>query len=246
MLEPLLREAHALGAELISLPEATNLLRQDKSPEHFHTQQDDPCVRGVRRIARELSCWIHLGSALLKESDKLVNRSLLLNAEGEVAAAYDKMHLFKIRHNKLDIDEGRQFSAGRQLVCADTPWGKLGLSICYDLRYPLMYRRLCAMGAVMLAVPSAFTRVTGKAHWRSLLRARAIENACFIFAAAQGGKHEDGRSTHGHSMIIDPWGKVIAEAKGENPQVIVARLAAKTLTRARTSLNAWAEENGLE
>ena len=243
---PLIRQAKAQGADLVSLPEGANLLRQDGNPSHFYFQDDDPCVLGLRQLAGKLECWIHLGSALLRDraSNKLVNRTLMIDSRGEINASYDKMHLFKIRHGKLDIDEGRIFTAGKLCNCAVTPWGMIGLSICYDLRYPLMYRTLTAAGANMLAVPAAFTRVTGKAHWHCLVRARAIENACFVFAAAQGGDHQDGRSTYGHSLIVDPWGKVLAEAIDEAPQIITAKLTAKALMRARNALGSWAEDTG--
>ena len=239
---PLIDHACARGAEFISLPEGCNILTQGSNRERFVEEDVDPFVQGLGDIARTKQVWIHLGSALLQSGTQLVNRSLVFDASGTIVARYDKMHLFRIQHKHVHQDESQLFSPGTTPCCTTTPWGQLGLSICYDLRYPLLYRHLCALGADLLAVPAAFTQVTGKAHWKSLLRARAIENACFVIAAAQSGHHQDGRHTYGHSMIIDPWGTVLADAGASTPAVIVATLEAKQLDRARASLQAWSED----
>ena len=155
-----------------------------------------------------------------------VNRSFLIDPQGEIAARYDKIHMFDVDlAGGESYRESRSYRAGELAVGADLPWGRLGLTICYDLRFPALYRALAEAGASFLAIPSAFTRQTGEAHWHVLMRARAIENGCFVFAAAQGGKHENGRETFGHSLVVDPWGRVLAEG-GEEPGVVMAEIDA--------------------
>src|SRR5581483_6034 len=163
--------------------------------------------------------YIHVGSLAVKVSpDKAANRGFLIDRRGDIAARYDKIHMFDV-----DLKGGESYRPGELGVVTDLPWGRLGMTICYDLRFPALYRALAEAGAMYLAIPSAFTRQTGEAHWHLLMRARAIENGCFVFAAAQGGMHENGRETYGHSLVVDPWGKVIAEG-GTEPGVIMAEI----------------------
>jgi predicted amidohydrolase len=188
--------------------------------------EDDPYVRGIRALAEHHSVWILIGSALVAQgADKAANRALLISAAGEIVQTYDKLHMFDVDLPNGDrYRESTLYQPGTEARIAQTPWGPLGLTICYDMRFPQLYRALAQAGVGLIAVPAAFTRPTGEAHWEVLLRARAIENGAFILAAAQGGAHEDGRATWGHSMIVDPWGRILAEARGDEPGVVIADL----------------------
>jgi deaminated glutathione amidase len=181
-----------------------------------------------------LSIWLHVGSiAVLVGNGKIANRSLLFSPQGAVAARFDKLHMFDVElPGGESYRESRNYQAGSAGVIADLPWGSLGLTVCYDLRFPHLYRALATAGADFLAIPSAFTRQTGEAHWHVLIRARAIENGCFVFAAAQAGRHESGRETYGHSLIVSPWGDVIAEADSQSG-VIVADIRPEEVEKAR-------------
>jgi deaminated glutathione amidase len=223
----LIREAKSGGADYIQTPEMTNLLERSRADmlAAITSEEKDASLAAFRTLARDLKVWLHIGSlAISVLPDKAANRGFLITPEGEIAARYDKIHMF-------DVDlvggesyrESRSYSPGEAAVVADLPWGRLGLSICYDLRFPALYRALAENGASFLAIPSAFTRQTGEAHWTVLMRARAIENGSFVLAAAQGGKHEDGRETFGHSIVVDPWGRVLAEG-GSEPGVILAEI----------------------
>ena len=211
-----IREAAAGRAEMLFTPEMSGLLDQDRARavRHLRHEADDAVLSATREAAREAGIWVHLGSLALLggEGDRLVNRSFLIDSEGEIRARYDKIHLF-------DVDlasgeswrESASFAAGERAVVAETPLGPLGLAICYDLRFAGLFAALSGAGARLLAVPAAFTVPTGEAHWHVLMRARAIESACFLVAAAQCGAHEDGRRTYGHSLVIDPWGRVLLD-----------------------------------
>lgn len=221
----LIREAARGGAQYVQTPEVTNLMELERErlfaaaePENSNT-----ALRHFQALARELSIWLHLGSLVVKVSDtKLANRAYLISPAGEVVARYDKIHMFDVDLPNGEVyRESTNYEPGTQAVVADLPWGKLGFSICYDLRFPYLYRALAHAGASFIAVPAAFTRLTGEAHWITLLRARAIETQCFVFAAGQGGLHEHGRETFGHSLIVSPWGQVLAEG-GVHPSVIFA------------------------
>ena len=221
----LIREAALGGAQYVQTPEVTNLMELERErlfaaaePENSNT-----ALRHFQALARELSIWLHLGSLVVKVSDtKLANRAYLISPAGEVVARYDKIHMFDVDLPNGEVyRESTNYEPGTQAVVADLPWGKLGFSICYDLRFPYLYRALAHAGASFIAVPAAFTRLTGEAHWLTLLRARAIETQCFVFAAGQGGLHEHGRETFGHSLIVSPWGQVLAEG-GVHPSVIFA------------------------
>jgi predicted amidohydrolase len=217
----------------------TNIMELDRDRLRAALQPEDADhgVTQFRFLARELGIWLHIGSlALLGEGGKPINRSLLISPEGRIAARYDKIHMF-------DVDlpggetyrESANYQAGREAVVATLPWGQLGMTICYDLRFPHLYRALAQAGARFLAVPAAFTKPTGTAHWHTLLRARAIECQCYVFAAAQGGRHENGRDTFGHSLVISPWGEILAEAAIQ-PAVTFADVELQRLEDVRTQV----------
>jgi predicted amidohydrolase len=232
----LIAEAKAGGADYVQTPEMTNILERSRES-LFATiapEETDASLAGFRDLARRHALWLHVGSLALKAShDKAVNRSFLIDPKGEIAACYDKIHMFDVDlAGGESYRESNSYRPGERAVLCDLPWGRLGLSICYDLRFPALYRALAEAGASLLAVPSAFTRQTGEAHWHVLMRARAIENGCYVMAAAQGGKHEDGRETFGHSIVVDPWGRVVAEG-GTEPGVIFADIDPAQVATAR-------------
>ncbi len=234
----LIGEAKKAGADYVLTPEMTNIMEvsREKLFAGIVAEENDVCLAAFRELARKLALYLHVGSLAIKVlPDKAANRSFLIDPKGEIAARYDKIHMFDVDLSGGEsYRESRNFRAGELAVLADLPWGRLGLSICYDLRFPALYRALAEAGATMLTIPSAFTRQTGEAHWHALIRARAIENGCFVLAAAQGGTHENGRETYGHSLVVDPWGRVLAEG-GTEPGVIVAEIdpAAVSAARAR-------------
>ncbi|HEX3935903.1 MAG TPA: carbon-nitrogen hydrolase family protein [Xanthobacteraceae bacterium] len=232
-------EAKQGGVDYVQTPEMTNVLAR-KREEMFARvvdEEQDPTLATLREVARKLAIYIHLGSLAIKASpEKAVNRSFLIDRKGDIAARYDKIHMFDV-----DLDggesyrESNSYRAGDLAVVADLPWGRLGLTICYDLRFPALYRALAEAGASFLAIPSNFTKQTGEAHWHVLQRARAIENGCFVLAAAQGGKHENGRESYGHSLIVDPWGRVLAEG-GIEPGVLIAEVDPAEVAAARSRI----------
>jgi predicted amidohydrolase len=210
--------------------------------------EEDECVDGLRALARELGVWILIGSALVKREDgQLANRSALVGADGEIKATYDKIHMFDVdlptgeRHRESSL-----YTPGEQAAVVQTPWGKLGLSICYDVRFPHLYRALAKAGAQVITVPAAFTRPTGEAHWEILLRARAIETGAYVLAPAQGGFHEDGRGTWGRSIAIGPWGEILAKAEDDEPQVVIAELDLDAVSKARAAIPALANDRDFE
>lgn len=217
-------EAAAGGAKMLFTPEMSGLLDRDRARagRHLHFESDDPVLAAVRTAAAKAGIWVHLGSLALLDTDgdMLVNRGFVIDASGEIRARYDKIHLFDI---DLPTGESWRESAvyrpGTRAVVAETPLGQLGLSICYDLRFADLYASLSNHGATVLSIPAAFTVPTGEAHWHVLMRARAIEAGVFVVAAAQVGHHEDGRVTYGHSLVVDPWGKVLLDMGGEGPGV---------------------------
>ncbi|MDX2259954.1 MAG: carbon-nitrogen hydrolase family protein [Hyphomicrobiaceae bacterium] len=234
--ETLVREAAGAGARYVLTPEVTTLMELDRERLFAAVVPEDAATELVRfrALAAELGIWLHIGSMAVRVSDShLANRSLLIRPDGTVAARYDKIHMFDVAlANGETYSESANYAPGREAVVATTPWGGLGLTICYDLRFPYLFRALAHAGARMIAVPAAFTRPTGEAHWHTLLRARAIETQCFVFAAAQGGMHEHGRQTYGHSLVVSPWGEIIAEG-GTEPAVIVADLDLAEVDRVR-------------
>jgi predicted amidohydrolase len=234
----LIREAAAQGAAYVQTPEMTSLCERDRASLFDKTgpQDSDPTLAGLRAVARETGAVVHVGSLAIREGDRIANRAVLIDGGGEIVATYDKIHLF-------DVDlpggetyrESATYTGGDRAVLAPTPWGPLGLSICYDVRFPYLYRAYAQAGAVLLGAPACFTRQTGEAHWSILQRARAIETGSFMISAAQGGRHEDGRETYGHSIIVDPWGRVLAEA-GTEPGLILARIDVAEVERARARI----------
>ncbi|HUZ14227.1 MAG TPA: carbon-nitrogen hydrolase family protein [Caulobacteraceae bacterium] len=237
---PLVREAAARGAELIATPEATNILQRNRQAlfAKLAPPDLDLAVQGLVRIAEELGVWVLIGSALVKRADgKCANRSILVRPDGAVAASYDKLHMFDVdlptgeRHR-----ESSSYEPGERAVVAPAAGSQLGLTICYDLRFPALFNALAKAGAQVLAVPSAFTRPTGEKHWEVLLRARAIETGSFVLAPAQGGTHEDGRATWGRTMAVAPWGDVIALADHDEPAVVMADLDLAEVARARAAI----------
>ena len=219
----LVREAAGQGARFVSTPEMTNILEPDRPRLRalVRTEAEDGSVRGFAELAASLGLWLNIGSLALKGAeDKVVNRSLLFAPDGSLAARYDKIHLFDVDLPTGErLRESEAIAAGNRACVADTDLARIGLTICYDVRFPALYRGLAKAGATVLTVPSAFTVPTGEAHWHVLLRARAIETGSFVLAAAQGGTHESGRMTYGHSLAVSPWGEIIAEAQAE-PGVI--------------------------
>ena len=218
-------EAKTGGADYVQTPEMTNILERSRE-NLFSTivaEESDPSLATFRELARALGIYVHVGSLAVKVShEKAANRGFLIDRKGDIVARYDKIHMFDVDlKGGESYRESRAYRPGDLAVLSDLPWGRLGISICYDLRFPALYRALAEAGASFLAIPSSFTRQTGEAHWHTLMRARAIENGCFVLAAAQGGDHEDGRSTFGHSLVVDPWGRVLAEG-GIEPGVIFA------------------------
>ena len=232
----LIREAAGNGATLIATPEMTTLL--DRQPGGVWAKSTsegaDPGLMAFRALARELGVTLLIGSIAIRVEDgKCANRSFLIAPDGEVIAKYDKIHMFDVQLNAGNIyRESDSFTAGDEAVIVSLPAGPLGMTICYDVRFPDLFRSLAWGGAKIIAVPAAFTRITGEAHWHILLRSRAIETGCFVIAPAQGGMHQDGRETFGHSLIIDPWGEVLAEA-GVDPGVIFATLDLSKVDDAR-------------
>jgi predicted amidohydrolase len=233
----LIGEAKSGGADYVLTPEVTNIMESSRE-KLFATivaEENDPTLATLRDLARTLGIYVHVGSLAIKVApEKAVNRSFLIDRKGNIAARYDKIHMFDVDLNGGEsYRESRSYRPGEMAVVSDLPWGRLGLTICYDLRFPALYRALAESGASFLSIPSAFTRQTGEAHWHVLMRARAIENGSFVFAAAQGGLHEHGRETFGHSLVVDPWGRVIAEG-GTEPGVIFADVDPAEVSAARS------------
>jgi len=244
------RDAGTGKAAILFTPEMSGLLDRDRTraADHYRREADDPVLARVRKAAAEAGIWVALGSLALLANDgqRLVNRSFVIDDQGAIRARYDKIHLF-------DVDlptgeswrESASFAAGEQPVVAETPLGPLGLSICYDLRFAGLYAALSGAGARVLTVPAAFTVPTGEAHWHVLLRARAIESACFLVAAAQCGEHEDGRATYGHSLIIDPWGRILLDMGSQGPALGFAEVDLGEVDAVRSRLPVLAHRRPL-
>ena len=235
----LIREAAALGANYIQTPEVTTLmeLERERLLAALQDERGNTALSAFADTARDLKVWLHIGSMAIKLDDgRIANRSFLICPDGRITARYDKIHMFDVDLGNGDVyRESESYAAGANAVLADLPWGMLGLTICYDLRFPALHRTLAKGGAKFIAAPAAFTRVTGEAHWHTLLRARAIEAQSFVFAAAQGGRHENGRETFGHSLIISPWGQILAEG-GIDPGVVIADIDLTVLEDVRRRL----------
>ena len=235
----LIREAKKQGADYVLTPEVSNIMQENRKAlfELLATEEEDKSLKAYRELAKELNIHLHIGSLALRATpERAVNRSFLIGPDGNVLATYDKIHMFDI-----DLPDGEtyresaNYQAGETAVISDLPWGRIGLTICYDVRFPALYRALAESGASFITVPAAFTKKTGEAHWHTLLKARAIENGCFIFAAAQGGKHENKRETFGHSLIVGPWGEILAEG-GIEPGVVLAKIDSARVVEVRKSI----------
>ncbi|HEV7227677.1 carbon-nitrogen hydrolase family protein [Brevundimonas sp.] len=240
---PLIRRAAEGGARLILTPEGTNLLVQDRARREalLADEGEDVAVAGLKALATELGVQLLIGSAIVKsghaDDARAANRSLLIDDRGETVARYDKLHVYDV-----DLPTGERWREsaavrpGERAVVARTPWGGLGLTVCYDVRFPHLFRALARAGADLIAVPAAFTVPTGEAHWETLLRARAIETGCFVLAPAQGGAHADGRRTWGRSTVVGPWGEVIGRLDHDRPDVLFADLDLSAVARARQAV----------
>ncbi len=239
----LVRRARDAGADFIMTPEASNFIESGRRRrEKARPEADDPFLAGMRSLARETGAWLLIGSLVIDPAGepgtaageaRLANRSFLVDSGGAIVARYDKIHMFDIDlPGGESYRESNAYRPGGSTAIVETPWGRLGMSVCYDLRFPHLYRALARAGADFLAVPSVFTVPTGKAHWHVLLRARAIENGCFVFAPAQWGEHTAGRHSYGHSLIVDPWGEVLADA-GEGVGIVSARIEVARIAEVR-------------
>jgi predicted amidohydrolase len=232
----LIGEAKSGGADYVLTPEMTNIMEisREKLFGAIVAEELDASLATFRELARKLAIHVHVGSLAIKVTpDKAANRAFVIDPQGEIVARYDKIHMFDVDlANGESYRESRNYRPGELAVTTDLPWGRLGVTVCYDLRFPALYRALAEAGCSFLAIPSAFTRQTGEAHWHVLNRARAIENGCFVFSAAQGGKHENGRETFGHSLVVDPWGRILAEG-GTEPGVIFADVDPAEVATAR-------------
>ncbi|KMO39970.1 amidohydrolase [Methylobacterium variabile] len=236
-----IREAAERGAHYVQTPEMTALLERDRPSlfEKIREPEHDPTLGALRDVARERGVVVHVGSLAVRNGDKVANRAFVIDREGAVTASYDKLHLYDVDlPNGESYRESATYTGGARAVVTDLPWGRLGVAICYDVRFPALYRALAEAGAEILSAPAAFTRQTGEAHWHVLQRARAIETGSFMISAAQGGRHEDGRETYGHSLIVDPWGRVLAEADGAEPGVILAEIDMALVADARARIPA--------
>ena len=245
----LIREAARDRAQYVQTPEVTNIMELDRKVlfETLQDEGDDTTLASLRQLTRELGITLHIGSLALKVSDaKAVNRGFVIDPEGEISARYDKIHMFDVDlGNGESYRESNAYRPGERAILTDVGGIRFGMTICYDLRFPSLYRALAEGGAKVLTVPSAFTRATGEAHWHVLLRARAIENGAYVLAAAQGGRHENGRDTYGHSLVVDPWGRVIAEG-GTDPGVILAEIDMAEVAAARARVPSLANGRRFE
>lgn len=240
VMDNLVREAAARGADYVQTPEMTGAVQRDRTAlqRMLKVEADDPVLRAASALADELGIFLHVGSTAVDAGHGMAaNRGLVFGPDGAALIRYDKIHMFDV-----DLDNGESwresavYRPGESAQIVDLDGVRLGMGICYDIRFPHLFRDLALAGAEILTAPAAFTRQTGEAHWHVLQRARAIENGAFVISAAQGGVHEDGRETFGHSLIVDPWGRVIAEVAGDEPGIVVARLALGEVKAARDKI----------
>ena len=247
--QDLIAKAASNGAQFVATPEMTNIMdiRRGAMREKAVTENEDSCLEALRDQASRMGVWLLIGSLGLKLDDQQrVNRSFLISPEGAIKARYDKIHMFDVDvGDGQSYRESKAYRAGKTAVVAGLDHALLGLSVCYDVRFANLYRTLAQAGAQILTVPAAFTRVTGEAHWHVLLRARAIETGSFVVAPAQGGKHTDGRETFGHSLIINPWGEIIAEG-GVGPEIVMAELDLEEVEKARRKIPSLTHDREFE
>lgn len=243
--EKYIRRAAADGAAYVLTPEMTTVLdrRRERLLASISRQDSDPSLKHFRTLTAELGIHLHIGSMAIKlDNESVANRAFLIGPGGDIVASYDKIHMYDVDlGNGESYRESKLYRPGTEAVVADLPWTRLGLTVCYDVRFPRLFRALADSGSTVIAVPAAFTQTTGEAHWHILLRARAIETGSYVVAAAQGGHHEDGRETFGHSMIIDPWGHILAEAERE-PGIILADIDPEMSLTTRLRVPALANE----
>ena len=246
--ESLIRAAAKDGAQFVQTPEMSNVLVRSRQElqERISDAEDDRFLKRARALAADLGIYLHLGSlAVLAGNGKIANRAFLIEPNGNILATYDKIHMFDVDlPNGESWRESATYEPGTQSVIADLPFAKVGMAVCYDIRFPAIFRTQAREGAQVLTGPAAFTRQTGEAHWHVLQRARAIENGAFVISAAQGGTHEDGRETFGHSLIVDPWGSVIAELDHDEPGYVLADIDTDVVAKARQRIPAIANERG--
>jgi predicted amidohydrolase len=250
----LIRRARGAGADFIMTPEASNFIETGRRRrEKARREADDPFLAGMCGLARETGAWLLIGSLVIDPTGepgavtgetRLANRSFLVDPTGAIVARYDKIHMFDIDlPGGESYRESNAYRPGQGTVVAETPWGRLGISVCYDVRFPNLYRALAQAGADFLSIPSVFTVPTGSAHWHVLLRARAIENNCFVFAPAQWGEHTAGRRSYGHSLIVDPWGEVLADG-GEGVGIATARIDVARIAEVRRMVPSLRHDRG--
>ena len=237
---PLVAEAAAGGARFIATPEGVNVLQKDRAQlmPMLRPLEEDPVVLGLRQAARDAGAWVLVGSALvLREDGKAANRSALVSPTGDIVATYDKLHMFDVDlPNGETARESTTYEPGGHAQTALAGELKLGMAVCYDLRFPQLFRALALAGAEVMTTPAAFTKPTGAAHWEVLMRARAIETGSYVLAPAQGGRHEDGRGTYGHSIVVAPWGEVVGQLDHDEPGVLFAELDLTAPGRARAAI----------
>ncbi len=237
------------GARMLFTPEMSGMIDSDRkrASVHIAREADDPVLRAVREAAARTGLWVALGSlAVLREDGRWANRSLVVDGAGNVAARYDKIHMFDVDLASGETwRESKAYAAGDEVVTVDTPVGRLGLAICYDIRFPALFEKLGGQSCDLIAIPSAFTVPTGKAHWHLLQRARAVEASAYVVAAAQVGKHEDGRSTYGHSLVVDPWGEVLLDMGGEAAGLAFAEIDPERIAEVRRQLPSLANRRNI-
>ena len=251
----LIDAAHAAGAGFVLTPECTNALSSNRSHQRaiLHSEATDPTLAALREAAARLQIWLLIGSLGLLTDDvdgRFANRSFLIGPDGAIVARYDKIHMFDVNVSETEVyRESAGYRPGTQAVVAHTPFARIGMTVCYDVRFPHLYRALAQAGADIITVPAAFNHITGDAHWQVLLRARAIETGCFVVAPAQTGFHAEqagkGRKTHGHSLVVDPWGQVIADG-GTEPGVVLADIDLTEVSRARARIPSLTHDRGYD
>lgn len=235
-----IKEAAENGAVMIFTPEMTGFVDRNRAraAKIIRQEREDPVLQVARDAACRHGIWVHLGSlAILRDDGRWANRSFVIDQNGDIAARYDKIHMFDVNlENGESWRESSIYAPGDQVVTVETPIGRLGLAICYDMRFPALFAELSRQRCDVLALPSAFTVPTGRDHWHVLLRARAIESSAYVIASAQYGTHEGGRQTYGHSLVVDPWGKIIADAGEQAPAIIYADILPKRIAEARRQI----------